>query len=319
MDKSSETITVREFFETYKDELKLEILAGEGGLDKVILEPVVNRPSLAITGYFENFGSHRIQLFGAGEIGYMRDLPANRQSAIFTKICEKQIPCCVISRSIEPIPSMKAICDRKNIVLFSTGMKSKDFTSHCAILMGRRFAPKTSIHGTLMDVKGIGVLIRGASGIGKSECALALIERGHSLVSDDLTYCELSNGVIYGKSSEINRGYMECRGIGIIDVSKLFGIRCVRTECSIGMVVTFLEWKPGMVEERTGLAMHYFDLLGVKIPHIEIPVRPGRDMARLVEVAAMVQALRLVGHDCAKEFNEKLISLMSNTNGKDNL
>ncbi|MFI3290514.1 MAG: HPr(Ser) kinase/phosphatase [Opitutales bacterium] len=309
--KNIDTIRVRNFFESYKEELGLELVAGGDGLDKVILEPAVNRPALAITGYFQNFGSQRIQLFGAGEMAYLKDLNSVQQESIIRQICEKEIPCCVVSRSLEPLPAMKAMCEEMNIALFSTTMRSKDFTSESAILLGRRFAPKTSIHGTLMDVKGVGVLIRGASGIGKSECALALIERGHSLVSDDLTYCELAESLVIGKSGDINRGYMECRGIGIIDVAKLFGIRCVRTESMIGMVVTFLEWKPGMVEERTGLNLNYFELLGVKIPHIEIPVRPGRDMARLVEVAAMVQALRSIGHDCAKEFNDKLIRHMN--------
>ena len=168
-----------------------------------------------------------------------------------------------------------------------------------------------SLHGTLLDIKGIGTLIRGDSGIGKSECALALIDHGHPLVADDLVYCQkIGDDTILGKGNELNRGYMECRGIGIINVAELFGIRCVRLEKSIDMIVTFVEWQPGIVEDRTGLDKNYFDVLGVQIPHFIIPVRPGRDMARLVEVAAMVQALRRMGHDGAKAFNERLIAHM---------
>ena len=167
------------------------------------------------------------------------------------------------------------------------------------------------MHVVFMDVFGIGVLMTGQSGIGKSECALALIDHGHPLVADDLVYCQkIGDDTILGKGNELNRGYMECRGIGIINVAELFGIRCVRLEKSIDMIVTFVEWQPGIVEDRTGLDKNYFDVLGVQIPHFIIPVRPGRDMARLVEVAAMVQALRRMGHDGAKAFNERLIAHM---------
>jgi len=161
-------------------------------------------------------------------------------------------------------------------------------------------------------VKGIGTLLRGKSGVGKSECALALIERGHSLVADDLTYIKLINEKeLVGSSSDLNRGYMECRGIGIINVTELFGIRNVRLEKRIDLVVTFIEWTVETEEDRTGLEQNYYELLGTKVPHIEIYVRPGRDLARLVEVAAMVRAARIMGHDSAKEFNERLIEHMS--------
>jgi len=311
-----DTITVRDFYDSFKDTLNLEILSGKKGMDKVILEPSVNRPALAITGYFKNFSADRIQLFGAVEMAYLRDLPADKQAEVFEEVCDNGIPCCVIARGLAPIKCMSTICEKKGIVLMRTRMRSKDFSAQTAILLGRKFSPKTTIHGTLIDIKGIGVLIRGISGIGKSECALALIERGHSLVADDITYCELYNNVVYGKSNDLNRGYMECRGIGIIDIAKLFGVRYVRVDSPISLVVTFQEWKQGMLEERTGLETNYFELLSTKIHHIEIPVRPGRDMARLVEVAAMVKALKNIGHDCAKEFNDKLIKHMQEQNKK---
>ncbi len=155
------------------------------------------------------------------------------------------------------------------------------------------------------------ILILGDSGVGKSECALALIERGYSLVADDLTYLRLSGKrELVGTSSDLNRGYMECRGIGIINIQSLFGIRAVRLEKRLDLVVSFTEWRPGMIEERTGLEEHYFKILDIDIPHVQIPVRPGRDLARLVEVAAMVQALKVVGHHCARDFNERLIEHM---------
>ena len=245
-------------------------------------------------------------------MAYIRDLPVPRQREVLREIAEKEIPCMVVSRNIIPTKSMLEVAEECAIPLLRTRMRSKEFTTDLAMEIEKKFAPRISLHGTCLDVKGIGVLIRGASGVGKSECALALVDHGHSLVADDMTQCiKIGKDRVIGKSTDLNRGYMECRGIGIIDVTKLYGIRCLRLEKQIDLVVTFVEWKPGIPEERTGLEKNYFDILGVSIPHIEIPVRPGRDMARLVEVAAMVQALKAVGHDAAVEFNERLIAAMN--------
>ena len=310
--KNSEQLTVKEFYETFKDMLHLELASGAGGLGNVIQEPSLNRPALAVTGYFKNFASNRIQLFGAGEMAYLRDQTHEKQFKIMTEIVRHEIPCIVVSRNVIPTRPMLQVAEEHNVPLLRTRMKSKEFSTDLAMGMERKFAPRISLHGTFLDVKGIGVLIRGASGVGKSECALALIDHGHSLVADDMTYCvRIGKDIVIGRSSDLNRGYMECRGIGIIDISKLYGIRSLRVEKQLDLIVTFVEWKPGILEERTGLERNYQDVLGVPIPHIEIPVRPGRDMARLVEVAAMVQALKEVGHDAAAEFNEKLIAAMS--------
>ena len=310
--KNSEEIPVREFFDMFKNILQLELLAGEEGLDRIIYEPSLNRPALAITGYYKNFASKRIQLFGAGEMAYLRDLDEKRGEEVLEKMVELDIPCMIISRNLEPTESMLVIAEKHKVALIRTKMKSKEFSSEVLVRFGRLFSPRTAIHGTLIDINGIGTLIRGDSGIGKSECALGLIDHGHSLVADDHVNClKVNDHIILGRGNDLNRGYMECRGIGIINVAELFGIRRVRVEKSIDIVVTFIEWKPGIVEERTGLEINYFDILGVDIPHFVIPVRPGRDMARLVEVAAMVQALRQMGHDGAKAFNDRLIAHMA--------
>lgn len=310
--KSNDKISVREFFEYFKISLQFELAAGANGLDKIIEEPSLNRPSLAITGYFKNFAAKRIQLFGAGEMAYLRDQTHEKQIKIMNTIASYEIPCIIVSRNVIPTKAMLEIAEEFNIPLIRTRMKSKEFSTDLAVGFERKFAPRISLHGTFLDVKGIGVLIRGASGVGKSECALALIDHGHSLVADDMTYCErIRKDIIIGRSKDLNRGYMECRGIGIIDISMLYGIRSLRVEKQLNLIITFVDWKPGIPEERTGLGRNYQDVLGVPIPHIEIPVRPGRDMARLVEVAAMVQALKEVGHDAAEEFNQKLIAAMS--------
>jgi HPr kinase/phosphorylase len=299
--KIIESLSVREFFDSFKKDLSMELIAGEAGLDKIIGEKSINRPALALTGYFKYFANKRIQLFGAGEIGYLRDLRPKTQDVVLKQILEKKIPCVVVSRDLAPLPSLLKAARNANVPLITTPMNTKDFTAQATVLLEMKFAPRIAVHGTLMDIKGVGTLLRGKSGVGKSECALALVERGHSLVSDDITYVSLVG----------EREYMECRGIGIINIAELFGVRSVRLEKRIDLVVTFIDYEPGMEEERTGLEQHYHEILGEQIPHIQIPVRPGRDMARLVEVAALVQALKAIGHDSAKEFNERLISHMA--------
>ena len=311
--KKPEEISVRKFFDVFKQLTALELLAGSDGLDRVISEPSLNRPALAITGYFKNFAFKRIQLFGAGEMAYMRDLSDDKQREVLRKMVDMKIPCIVISRNLAPTKAMLDVANECKVPLLRTKMKSKEFSADIIVRIDRMFAPTTSLHGTLIDIQGIGTLIRGDSGIGKSECALALIDKGHSLVADDLVYCvKVNDHKILGKGHELNRGYMECRGIGIINVAELFGIKCVRLEKSIDIIVSFVEWQSGIVEDRTGLETNYFDILGIQIPHFVIPVRPGRDMARLVEVAARVQALRQMGHDGAKTFNDRLIAHMAN-------
>jgi len=310
--KIIESLSVREFYDSFKKPLELELVTGEGGLDKVIGEKSVNRPALALTGYFKYFAFKRIQLFGAGEMGYLRDLREKTQDEVLVQIMAKKIPCVVVSRNLAPTPSLVRAAKKANVPLIRTPMNTKDFTAQSTVLLEEKFAPRIAVHGTLMDIKGVGTLLRGKSGVGKSECALALVERGHSLVADDVTYVRLvGERELMGKSADLNRGYMECRGLGIINIAELFGVRSVRVEKRIDLVITFMDYEPGMDEERTGLETSYHSILNHQVPHIQIPVRPGRDLARLVEVASLVQALKAIGHDSAKEFNERLIAHMA--------
>ncbi|WP_269523671.1 HPr(Ser) kinase/phosphatase [Coraliomargarita parva] len=311
-EKLIESVSVREFFESFKEPLKLELVAGDTGLDKTIRERSLNRPALAMTGFFKFFAAKRIQLLGAGEMAYLRELTAEDEVRVMTEILQRNVPCLIVSRNLAPSKDLKALADKYNTPLIRSPLKSKTFTTEATILLEEKFAARTHIHGTLLDIKGIGTLICGESGVGKSECALALIERGHSLVADDLTYVKrLSDRELMGSSSELSRGYMECRGLGIINIAELFGVRSVRIQKRIDLVINFMNWSAGMHEERTGLEVNHIEILGMQVPLMEIPVRPGRDMARLVEVAAMVQALKQMGHDSAAEFNERLIAHMS--------
>lgn len=310
-----EAVSVREFFESFKEPLSLELVAGEAGLDKTIRERSLNRPALALTGYFRYFATKRIQLFGAGEMAFLRDLDEEEEHRVMTEILKRNVPCLVISRHLLPTKIMKKLADEYGTPLIRTSLKSKTLTTEATLLLEDKFAPRTHMHGTLLDVRGVGTLICGESGVGKSECALALIERGHSLVADDLTYIKrLSDRELMGTSSELSRGYMECRGLGIINIADLFGVRSVRLQKRIDLVINFIAWTKGMHEERTGLEGKTLEILGLPVEIMEIPVRPGRDMARLVEVASMVHALKTMGHDSAAEFNEKLIAHMGGGN-----
>ena len=306
--KYIESIAVREFFKDYAEQLCLRLVNSEKTLGRsTIRERSVNRPALAVTGYFKYFANKRIQLFGAGEMAFFREQSATRRRNVMETMAAKKIPCVVVSRNLAPTPEMIDVLEKKGVPLFRTSLSSKAFTTEVTMLLEERFAPRTSCHGTLLDIRGIGTLIRGDSGAGKSEAALALIERGHSLVADDIVKVKLlSDHTPVGFCDDMCRGYMECRGIGIINIEELFGIRFIRLEKRIDLVVTFLEDSQKIEPDRTGLDRKIFDILGIEIPNMEIPLRPGRDMARLVEVAAMVQAARLLGHDSAKDFNEKL-------------
>lgn len=305
----SAPVTVREFFENHRDALEMEILAGAAGLDNVIGEKTLNRPALALTGCFKHFANERLQLFGAGEMAYLADLRDETQGVILEEILSKRVPGVIISRGLSPSAAFLRVAEEFRTPVLRSNLKSKDFTAEATLHLEEQFAPRVSLHATFVDIKGVGVLMKGGSGVGKSECALALIERGHSLVADDYVQVRLvGDRELVGTSKDLNRGFMECRGIGIINVAQLFGIRSVRREKRIDLVITFKLWQPGMEEERTGLDTETYRILNRDIPHVTIPVRPGRDIARLVEVASMVHALKVMGYDPAKEFNDRLMA-----------
>ncbi len=310
--KKPALINVGQFFERHGAKLKLELLACEDGLSRPIREGSVNRPALALTGFFKFFSNKCIQVLGAAEMTYLRSFDCEKQYQILRELVKRAVPCIVLSRNYVLNPALRRVAEENHLPVLRTSMITKHFINMATVALEYEFAPMTVEHGTLMDIQGVGTLLQGKSGVGKSECALALIERNHSLVADDLTYVSLINErELVGRSSELNRGYMECRGIGIIDVASMFGIRSVRLEKRIDLVVKFVEWEPGMEEDRTGLEQNHYEILGLKVPFSEIPVRPGRDLCRLVEVASMVESLKRMGHNPAEEFNERLIAHMA--------
>jgi HPr kinase/phosphorylase len=254
----------------------------------------------------------RIQVLGASEMTFFKTLSHDTQIIILNEMVDRSIPCLVLTRNFHPTPAMEQISRERKLPIFRTAMITMHWVNLATLCIDNEFAPSSTEHATTLDVKGVGVMLRGDSGVGKSECALALIERGHSLVSDDLTCIKLlDERDLIASSRPLNRGYMECRGIGIINIAEMFGVKSVRVEQRIDLVVSLREWTPEAIEERTGLEENHYEILGMNIPHVELFVRPGRDIARLVEVAALVQALKKIGHDPAKTFNDRLIKYMA--------
>jgi HPr kinase/phosphorylase len=223
----------------------------------------------------------------------------------------RKIPCLVYARNLNPSARIEEVCDQLLVPLFKTKMTTMRFINAATIALELEFAPSVSEQGSMVDILGIGVLIRGESGIGKSETVLALLERGYSLVSDDITKIRLLEGrQLIGTSAETTRYHMEVRGIGIINVPAVFGVASVRTEQEINLVVTLLDWNAMEEVDRTGIDQQTYRILGIDTPHVTIPVRPGRDIGRLIEVAALDQKLKRLGHNAAREFNERLIEKM---------
>lgn len=312
MQKAIHGITVAHFFETYRAKLLMELVTGDAGLHRLIREGTINRPALALTGFFKYFAHKRIQVLGAAEMTYLKTLSQRTQVKIFEQMVKRGIPCLILTRNFNATHPMLAVAQEMNLPVFRTPMITMNFVNLATLCIDNEFAPRSTEHATTLDIKGVGVMLRGDSGVGKSECALALIERGHSLVADDLTLIKLlDERELMASSRPLNRGYMECRGIGIVNIGEMFGVKSVRMEKRIDLVISLREWTPDAIEERTGLEENFYEILGMRVPHIEIYVRPGRDIARLVEVAALTQALKRMGHDPARDFNERLISFMS--------
>ena len=290
----------------------MKLVAGGSGLKRNILEPTVNRPSLALAGFTKYIAYKRIQVIGNAEAYYLKSLTVKERLNRYKKLCSYKIPCIVYTRNLTIDKQLKAIANDSGVPVFQTPMITMRFVNLATIELDLLFAPRGAEIGSMVDVHGIGVLIRGESGIGKSETVLELIEKGYSLVSDDVTKVTLLDGrEIIGTSSELSRDHMEVRGIGIINVGAMFGAKSVRTEKRMDLVVTLKSWKESDDIDRLGMDNEYIKILGVKVRHISIPVRPGRTLARLIEVAALSAKLSGNGYNPARELNDRLIAKMS--------
>jgi HPr kinase/phosphorylase len=306
------TITLRQFYEAGKDSLKLTIESGEAYLDHDIGETSINRPGLALAGFFQYFARRRIQVFGLAEFTYLRSLDSAQRMLRLEQLFKHRVPAVVSTRNRKVPKEIRELATRYKIPVLRTPMITGPFMNDATVLMDQLSAPSTRVHGTTVDILGVGVLIEGEPGIGKSEAALALIERGHSLVADDITVLRRDGGdVISATSVEITRYHMEIRGLGIIHVPSLFGVAAVRTDVRLDLIVRLQRPSPQVELDRTGLNTMYRNVFGVNVPLVTLPVDAGRDLAHVIEVAALNQRLKMLGHDAAKELDEKLIGILS--------
>src|SRR6266513_1634858 len=307
-----DVVTVERFYTEHAGELEMKLVAGAAGLKRVIREPTVNRPGLALAGFTKYFASKRVQIIGSAESTFLKSLPAQERGRRYEDLFSHKIPCVVFSRNIQPDKLFLKVAESMDVPIFNTPLITMKFINLATLALEMMFAPHGSEMGSMVDILGVGVLIRGESGIGKSESVLTLIERGYSLVSDDITRVTLVDGrEVIGTSAELTRNHMEVRGIGIINVAAMFGVKCIRAEKRVDLVVTLKGWNEVQDVDRLGMEEQFVRILGVDIPHIIIPVRPGRDLARLIEVAAFQTKLKRSGYNPAKELNDRLISQMS--------
>src|SRR3989440_2014378 len=309
--KNIPVVTVESFYLAHGEKLQLKLEGRRVGFHRKIREPTINRPGLALSGFYSYFAEKRVQVLGAAEQSYLQSLSRRQRILRFRSLCAQKIPCLVTSRGAHLDADLMGVAEEQQVAVFRTPMVTMRFINAATIAMEVDFSPTVTEFGSMVDILGVGVLIRGQSGIGKSECVLGLIERGYSLVADDVTRVKSLEGrELVATAPELTRYHMEVRGIGIINVASIFGIGSIRIEKRVDLVVTLQDWQEVEEVDRIGLDQGYYEILKLQVPHITIPVRPGRDIARLIEVAAMDQKLKGLGRNSAVEFNDKLLNLM---------
>ena len=308
----SDAITVECFYSQHASALELNLVAGASGLARVIREPTVNRPGLVLAGFTRYFANKRVQVIGNAESFFLKSLVPEQQAKRYEVFFSYKVPCVVFSRNLHPNKLLLQAAENARVPIFRCPMVTMKFINLATLALEMMFAPRGTEMGSMVDILGVGVIIRGESGIGKSESVLALIERGYSLVADDITKVTLVDGrEVVGTSAEVTRDHMEVRGIGIINVAAMFGVKSIRHEKRVDLVITLKSWNEVADVDRLGLEQEYVKILGIDIPHITLPVRPGRDLARLIEVAAFQVKLKSAGYNPAKELNDRLIARMA--------
>ena len=275
--------------------------------DKKIEIPDINRPALQLTGYFEHFDSDRVQLIGYVEYTFLETMDEEHKKEIYKKLLSYQIPCIVFSRSMKPEQMFLDMAEEAGIPIFNTEKKTAQFTAEIIRWLNVQLAPCISIHGVLVDVYGVGVLIMGESGIGKSEAALELIKRGHRLVSDDVVEIrKVSDETLVGTAPDITRHFIELRGIGIVDVKTLYGVQSVRETQNIDLAITLEDWDKEKKYDRLGMEEEYTEFLGNKVVCHQLPIRPGRNLAIIVETAAINYRQKKMGYNAAQELYKRV-------------
>src|ERR1017187_88072 len=305
-------VTVEQFFKEHAGPLQMKQLTEACDRKRIIREPTVNRPGLALSGFTRYFAYKRLQVMGHAEVFYLRELRKEEREARYAYLFAYKIPCFVFSRGLKADKEFLAAAAQTGVPIFQTPLVTMKFINLATLSLETMFAPRGSELGSMVDILGVGAIIRGESGIGKSEAVLALIERGYSLVADDVVKVTLVDGRdVVCTSAELTRDHMEVRGIGIINVAAMFGVKAIRKNKTLDVVITLKPWDEVKDVDRLGMEQDFVEILGVKIPHVTIPVRPGRDIARLIEVAAFHMKLRKSGYNAAEELNKRLIAQMA--------
>lgn len=311
------TIRIRDFHARCcrKDfPIPLELVSGEAGLEKTIPGPQVNRPGLGLAGFFEHFAFSRIQIFGKGETAFVSHLLDRKETENLEHFFSYDIACCVFSHNASIPHRFLEMAEAHGVAVFRTSLETSDFVRRIEHFLNEEFAPRVTMHGVLLEVFGVGVLMEGRSGIGKSECALELIERGHRLIADDVVEVKcLSGSLLIGRGSSKIAHHMEIRGLGIINISMLFGVGAIRDQKQIQLVVRLEDWDVEKEYERIGLDETTMDILGIQVPVVTIPITPVRNIPVIIETAAMNQRLKKLGFHAAREFDRKLREVMDKT------
>jgi HPr kinase/phosphorylase len=301
--------SVADFFEAGRERLQLSLLAGGDNVSREIEEPIVNRPGLALTGFYEHFAWKRLQLIGKAETAYLKSLDRATRIARIKSLIDRKAFCFIYTNGQKPDRGELELAEKTKSVILATPLKTRVFTHQSAFVLERLGEPRTALYGTMVEVNGIGVMFEGDPGLGKSETALGLIKRGSALVADDLTCIrkEVSNNFLFGSASDSTAGYMEIRGIGIVHIPSIFGINAVRGEKRLELVISFKRLQDVKGEiDRIGQTRKTKTILGVDVPNIIIPVSAGRDLVNLVETATQQQKLISSGYDPVEALSEHL-------------
>jgi len=284
----------------------LELLAGAAGLGRVIDHPRIQKPGLALAGFVQSIRPNRLQVLGRTEVEYLKTLDSGAQDRALELLFNSGLACVVITTGLAPTPTLLEAAERHGVPLFRSQLSSGAFITRAHDFLEEHLSPEIALHGVLLDVYGVGALITGPSGIGKSECALDLVLRGHRLVADDVVLIKQRHDQLIGSGSPVTRHHMEVRGLGIINVKDLFGAASVRERKRIELVVEMVAWQANATYDRTGIEDQEERILDVAVPKVRLPISPGRNVASIVEVASRDHLLKLQGHNAAKRFREAL-------------
>lgn len=309
-------LRLRDLLARKGDPLQLEPLTGELGLDRIVPDSEVASPGLALAGYTGRFAPQRLHVLGETEITYLTSLDDGARRKSIETLFGFDLPCVFVTKGQDVPPELLQLARERGIPVIRTKLKTAEFYRRIKPILEEAFAPRTTLHGSLADVYGVGLLFVGRSGIGKSECVLDLVERGHRLVADDIVMVtRRGQDILIGGGHEFAAHHMEIRGIGLIDIPRLFGVRAVRQQKRIEVVVQLAEWEAAKDADRTGLTHTETVILDVAIPKVIVPLNPGKNITVIAEVVAMAHLLRYSGVDMAAAFNEKLIRKMKEQKG----